>query len=478
MTTSNRLRLGLTAVTALLILLSLTLIFRLRAIERSFDAQVNGAPSRPGVIDDIRTTVGVIVILAAVGGVIAVVTSGAARRGVAEADTARRQSEEWLRLANEASGIGAFIADLQTGHVRCSAELGAMLGTPADIETAIEDGLRPVDPTDIGTVRQAFDASRDPAGDGRLAFEVRVARRDGAVRWLSCTGRVEFRDTSTGRMPFRQTGTFVDITERKEAEEMLRRAHETLEVRVRERTVELARANELLREEIGERQRMERARTELLGRLVLAQEDERRRIARELHDQFGEQLTTLGLKVSMLKEAGDAQETLSGQIEALETVVKQLDRDVDHMVWELRPTVLDDLGLQAALANHVENWSKHFGVSVEMHLAGFANERLPPAIETTLYRIAQESLNNVAKHARARNVDVILERRSDHVSLIVEDDGIGFEADDNHTSGLGLLGMQERAALVGATLQVESAVGLGTTVLVRMPVEIVAEQNV
>jgi signal transduction histidine kinase len=352
-----------------------------------------------------------------------------------------------------------------------------MLGAPA-VTGTIEDGLRSVDPVDSPVVRQAFEASRDPGGDGRLAFEARIARGESAVRWLSCTGRTEFRDTTTGRVPFRQTGTFVDITERKEADEMLRRAHEMLEVRVRERTVELARANEQLREEICERQRMERARTELLGRLVLAQEDERRRIARELHDQFGEQLTTLGLKVSMLKEASHGENGLGSQIEALETVVKQLDRDVDHMVWELRPTVLDDLGLQAALANHVQNWSKHFGVSAEMHLAGLASERLPPAIETTLYRIAQESLNNVAKHARARNVDVILERRADHVSLIVEDDGVGFEADETHSgSGLGLLGMQERAALVGATLQVESAVGLGTTVLVRMPFEIATEQN-
>jgi signal transduction histidine kinase len=142
------------------------------------------------------------------------------------------------------------------------------------------------------------------------------------------------------------------------------------------------------------------------------------------------------------------------------------------MVWELRPTALDDLGLRAALANYVQDWSHRVGVRADLHTTGLSADRLTSEVETTLYRIAQEALTNVAKHAHADSVDVILERRGDHVSLIIEDDGVGFERGGTEAplAGFGLLGMQERAALVGATVQVESAAGEGTTVIVRMPI--------
>jgi signal transduction histidine kinase len=250
---------------------------------------------------------------------------------------------------------------------------------------------------------------------------------------------------------------------------LLRRSHEELEVRVRERTTELARANDSLRAEMGERERAERARTDLLGRLVFAQEDERRRIAREMHDQFGEQLTALGHRIASLKDAAAGQADLREPIAALEQVAQQLDRDVDHLVWELRPTALDDLGLQAALTNYVQNWSARVGIAARLHTAGLLNDRLDSEAETTLYRIAQEALTNVAKHSRAKNVELILERRADHVLLVVEDDGAGFDPGDR-THGFGLLGMQERASLVGASLEIEAAVGQGTTILVRMAV--------
>jgi signal transduction histidine kinase len=268
----------------------------------------------------------------------------------------------------------------------------------------------------------------------------------------------------------RVVGTHFDLTKRKEAEEILRRAHEELEARVRERTAELARANESLRAEMIERERSERARTELLGRLVLAQEEERRRIAREMHDQFGELLTALARRIEMVRRACGDNSDLAVHVNALAQLAQQLDRDVDHLVWELRPTALDDLGLRAALANYVQDWSRQVNIRAELHTAGLLDDRLPSDVETTLYRIAQEALTNIAKHSGARNVEVILERRADHVLLIVEDDGVGFDraAPGTVTHGFGLLGMEERAAMVGATLEIESAAGKGTTVLLRM----------
>jgi signal transduction histidine kinase len=215
----------------------------------------------------------------------------------------------------------------------------------------------------------------------------------------------------------------------------------------------------------------ERSRGELLARLVFAQEDERRRIAREMHDQLGEKLTSLGRIIGALKEACSSSTELKEQFDALVVVAQQLDRDVDDLVWQLRPTALDDLGLRAALTNYVHDWSRRFGILARLHTSGLLDERLAPDIETSLYRIAQEALNNVAKHSQATEVDVMLDRRPDCVMLIIEDDGVGFDADSEtgNGQGFGLISMQERAALVGATLQIESAEGQGTTILVRRP---------
>jgi signal transduction histidine kinase len=118
----------------------------------------------------------------------------------------------------------------------------------------------------------------------------------------------------------------------------------------------------------------------------------------------------------------------------------------------------------------VQDWSKRVRVQANLHTSGLLDDRLPSETETTLYRIAQEALTNVARHSRASSVDVILERRGDQVVLIVEDNGIGFDPakTNSRRPGFGLLGMQERAALVGATLQIESAAGKGTSVLLRM----------
>ena len=263
-----------------------------------------------------------------------------------------------------------------------------------------------------------------------------------------------------------------DISERLLAQEALRRAHDELEERVRARTAELLNAYESLRMETAERQRVEEERIQLLTRLVLAQEDERRRIARELHDQLGQQLTALRLTLEMVKAQSAGRNELRVQIETLEALALQLDQEVAFRVWELRPTVLEELGLQQALTNYVGNWSKHFGIRAQLHTGQSTSERLTSEAETMMYRLAQEALNNVAKHARADHVDVVLERSSEHLSLIVEDNGVGFDVAtaeaDGH--GLGLIGMRERAALVGADLQIESTPGRGPTVIVRAPV--------
>lgn len=263
--------------------------------------------------------------------------------------------------------------------------------------------------------------------------------------------------------------------ERKQSEEALRRSHEELEARVQERTGDLQKANEALQTEILERRQAEEARIEVLHQLVNAQEDERRRIARDLHDQLGQQLTVLRLSLDILKRRCADDNRMSEQIGEIQNVARQLDADVDFLAWELRPSTLDDLGIAAALDNYVRQWSKHSGIPAEFNADRFGKISLAPEVETNLYRITQEALNNVSKHAKASEVNVLLEPRGSSLVLIIEDDGVGFEP-NKHTSeeknlkGMGLIGMQERAALVGGALEIESAAGKGTTIYAKVPV--------
>jgi PAS domain S-box-containing protein len=386
------------------------------------------------------------------------------------AQTALRESEERLSLAFEGAQEGVWDWNLETGHVVYSARWKQMLGYgDEDIEPHVSAWERLLHPEDRAIVREVVDGVL--RGERDYTVEFRLRHKDGHYVPLLSRGFPVRRETDG--VVVRIVGTHFDLTERKRVEETLRRSREELEARVRERTTELARANESLRNEILERERAERARRDLLTRLMFAQEDERRRIAREMHDQFGEQLTSLGLGIRALRDRCQNDADLTRQVEALEQVAQQLDRDVDHMVWELRPTVLDDLGLRAALDNYVQNWSARSGVPAALHTSGLSEGRLASEAETTLYRIAQEALTNVARHARAESVDIILERRADHVSLIIEDDGVGFDAAQRSTpQGFGLLGIQERASLVGATVQVESAPGEGTTIIVRVPIPV------
>jgi two-component system sensor histidine kinase UhpB len=262
-----------------------------------------------------------------------------------------------------------------------------------------------------------------------------------------------------------------EITESRRAAEELRRAHEELEIRVRERTAELSSANEFLRAEMAERQRVEQERIKLLTRLAFAEEDERRRIARELHDQLGQQMTALRLTLETLKLQSIGTTDLRIQIETLQELARQLDQDIAFRVWELRPLAIKDVGLRAALTNFVHNWARHFGIRVQLHTSEATDNCTTIEIETMMYRLAQEALNNVAKHARATRVDIALECTTEYLTLIVEDDGVGFDPSDAETvgDGLGLIGMRERAALFGGDLQIESKSGHGTTIIVRAP---------
>lgn len=298
--------------------------------------------------------------------------------------------------------------------------------------------------------------------EGRAEDERWHVRKDGTQFWGSGI-MTALRDESGALQGFAKV--LRDFTERKETEAALRRAHEELEQRVVERTHELW-------EEVAERRVAEERVRNLLRRLVFAQEDERTRISRDLHDHLGQQATAMKLKLELLMRQWSGSE-ISGQVEELAEMMKQLDADLSFLAWELRPAGLEQVGLKAALATFVEEWSNNFKINAEFQSSGVDGTHPAPEVETSLYRIAQEALNNAAKYSRAASVSVLYMHRDNEVALVIEDDGVGFDPKEvfagRGKKRLGLIGMQERAALVGGRVEIEAKPGIGTTVIARVP---------
>jgi signal transduction histidine kinase len=230
--------------------------------------------------------------------------------------------------------------------------------------------------------------------------------------------------------------------------------------------------NARLLEELKAKERM---RLQLLEKVITAQEDERKRVARELHDETSQALTSLIVGMKVLESVADMPEVKEKAAE-LRALGGEILRDVHDLAFQLRPSVLDHLGMVAAVQRLSEDYAQKVGLHIDLEVFGFEGRRLPPATETTFYRLVQEALTNVAKHAEAKNVSVILKHEGPSVQAIVEDDGKGFNVAEvmgyaAKEKKLGLYGMEERAALVGGKLTIESTLGKGTTVFVDIPLE-------
>lgn len=210
------------------------------------------------------------------------------------------------------------------------------------------------------------------------------------------------------------------------------------------------------------------------GQVISAQEEERKRIARELHDETGQALTSLSLGLKMMQGVKRLSEAKAQAEELLELTHQAMD-GVHRLAMELRPKTLDDLGLVPALRWYANEWARSLNLAVDFQTQGI-KDRLPPPVEIVLYRVIQEALTNVAKHASARRVRIRLEQAEGHILASVEDDGQGFDVrallhSGDRARGLGLFGMQERMSLVGGSFAIESAPGQGTVVRVEAPLE-------
>jgi signal transduction histidine kinase len=404
----------------------------------------------------------------------------------------KNNSEERVFVTAPVGGDAHAIAELFSRHGFQAEVCGSLADCCSQIESGAgalvftEEALEPASSSELLKILAAQPSWSElpliiltTGGESRLARLLKVAvEAAGSVtlleRPLGSTTLIRSLEVAlNSRRRQYQVRNFLE--EQRRTEHELRETHEQLADRAKQleslvesRTAKLAESNEQLRHEMAEREAMRR-------QLLSAQEEERRRIARELHDQMGQNLTALNLGLKSLLDDNVRSSKLRRQVQPLQELATQTARDLHRVAVELRPAALDDLGLVKAIRNLVETWSKRCRIVVDLEAGQYDPAGISSEIETTLYRIIQEALNNVAKHSGATRVALVLRRTADHVHAIIEDDGRGFDARVVSSSGngsgrLGLLGIQERLGVVGGSLKLESAAECGTTLIVHIPI--------
>ncbi|MFY9290374.1 MAG: ATP-binding protein [Methylorubrum rhodinum] len=350
---------------------------------------------------------------------------------------ALRSSEEQGAVAVEAAELGTLRWDTANGRVTGSDRAAQLLGWDASGSQGNEsetDARKILDVIHVDDRQRLTDVLRHSLASGRpLDIEFRVAAPGRDARWVRMTGRVPqlHKETPAGLI----YGVVADIEPRKRAEA---------------------------------------ERLDLLRRLGEAQENEQRRIARELHDQVGQTVTGLALGLKSLERLveGSMGDRAGRHLQWLQSLAGEIGRDIHRAAVDLRPTALDDVGLREALATLLRQWTLRHEIRSDFQVMG-ESVRLPAAVETAIYRIVQEALTNVLKHARASTVSVSLEQRLEEVRVIIEDDGVGFDGEAEPTAAakpqLGISGIRERLSLLRGSLTLETSPGSGTTLFVRVP---------
>jgi PAS domain S-box-containing protein len=354
-----------------------------------------------------------------------------------QAEEALKRSERQLSEAQRLAHLGSWYWDIASNKVTWSDELYRIFGlAPKEFGATYEAFLNRVHVEDRDCVDRTVKWALE--NHNPINYSCRIVRPGGTVRILSATGEciVDGRGAAIAML-----GATLDITEQKEAEEALQSSRRRLQA--------------------------------LSNRLLGVQEAERRHIARYLHDEIGQALTALLMnQQSILKLS--APPTLRSQIEENFRIADGVLQRVRDLSTELRPAMLDDLGLSAALRWYATRLAERVGVDVQFSSRG-KEVRIPPALETACFRIAQEALTNVVRHAKARQVSVNLREGEDALELIIRDDGSGFEVSEafaraSRGKSMGLLSMQERAQLVGGEIDIDSAPSRGTEVRARFPI--------
>jgi PAS domain S-box-containing protein len=351
-------------------------------------------------------------------------------------EDALRQSEERWRLAADSTGLGTFDFDPRTGKLIWSDVSKSYFGLPPDAEVDDATFRKGVHPEDRDRVQKIVDDAMRPESRGEYATEYRtIGINDGEERWISAWGRVLF---DRHNQPERFIGLMLDISEKKRREKAAEATHN--EIRA------------------------------LAASLLTAQEEERRRVSRELHDQICQQLAALAIDIGTLAATFPSPEDAQKQLKELQVRLVKAAEETRFIAYQLHPSVVDDLGLMFAMRVLCEEFSERQDIAVEFD-GGTLPGSIPREIGSCLYRVAQESLQNIAKHAEAKHVSVTLSLSGTCLVLTIEDDGVGFDAEAvKGKGGLGLISMNERVRSVNGTLSIVSRLGQGARITVQIPV--------
>ena len=392
-------------------------------------------------------------------------------------------SENRFRALIERSWDGVLLL-APTGEMRyASPSTHRILGHVGD-ELITQNAFALMHPEDLPRIYREFQLLLTKPEETFTA-EFRYQHKNRSWRWLECTGTNLLGNPSVQALVV----NYRDVTERKTNEAALRQARDELEQRVAERTAELVAANDSLRQQILERRRAEAELQErnqklaqlyeavqvgrqqlqrLSHRLVEVQEQERRSMARELHDEVGQILT--GLKMTLELTRRMPAESAGAAFDLAQQQVNELLSHIRNLSLDLRPAMLDDLGLLPALLWHFDRYTAQTKVRVNFKHS-YLEGRLAPELETAIYRMVQEALTNAARHSGVDQVTALLWTTPEAVWVQIEDQGVGFKPElvmaDGHSSGL--TGMRERAALLGGRLTVESSSKSGTCITAELP---------
>jgi PAS domain S-box-containing protein len=386
-----------------------------------------------------------------------------------KASEAIRESEARFRSVLDNSRDFIYRANLQTKRYEyVSPSVRDILGFSVEefLALSVKDMAARIHPDDLPEADASMQGLK---GIGKADVEYRQRHKDGHYIWIS--NHMSLIKDAYGQ-PLIRTGNIRDVTERKMAQEGLARAKDELERRVQERTEQLQEAYDEIMRSQKELSEANKQLKEYGHRITQVQEEERKRIAYELHDDTAQYLSILKLEIEALIHSGKIQSReILDKLEFLRKDAERAFNDVRRYSHELRPGVLEHLGLQAALDQITEDINKLKQVPVEFQVDGI-EPNISEDLKLAFFRIAQEALNNARKHAKASRVGLMLKFNGPSVQMIISDDGAGFDYEETlkNTGGrgsLGLMSMSERANLVNANLKIESEPGKGTKVILK-----------